>query len=130
MSRTSTWLNYYWIRKKPFYWYNFDWLKRHLTHHQILIKKKMKYLGFSKNVIAWFKFRERKFKINISTSYSSSYIKPNIRRFTKDPWSDDTCIVYINVTEIANQLLWDFSSSSFCVTIVRPRKSKINFIWY
>ena len=42
------------------------------TDHQILIKK-MKYLGFSKNVIAWFKsyLSERKFKINISTSYSS-----------------------------------------------------------
>ena len=40
--------------------------------HQILMKK-MKYLGFSKNVIPWFKsYRsERKFKINISTSYSS-----------------------------------------------------------
>ena len=32
----------------------------------------MKYLGFSKNGIAWFKsyLSERKFKINISTSYS------------------------------------------------------------
>ena len=33
----------------------------------------MKYIGFSKNVIAWFKsyLSERRFKINISTSYSS-----------------------------------------------------------
>ena len=33
----------------------------------------MKYLGFSKNVIAWFKLYlcELKFKININTSYSS-----------------------------------------------------------
>ena len=40
--------------------------------HQTLIKK-MKYLGFSKNVISWFKSypSERKFKININTSYSS-----------------------------------------------------------
>ena len=40
--------------------------------HQILIKK-MRYLGFSKNVIAWFRLylSERKFKININTSYFS-----------------------------------------------------------
>ena len=33
----------------------------------------MKYLGFSKNTIAWFKFNlcEWKFKISINTSYSS-----------------------------------------------------------
>ena len=41
--------------------------------HQILLKK-MKYLGFSKNTITWFKsyLCERKFKIGINTSYSSS----------------------------------------------------------
>ena len=35
--------------------------------------KILKYLGFSKNAIAWFKFylSERKFKISINTSYSS-----------------------------------------------------------
>ena len=42
-------------------------------NHQMLIKK-MKYLGFTKNVVAWFWFKSyligRKFKINISTSYS------------------------------------------------------------
>ena len=40
--------------------------------HQILLKK-MKYLGFSKNTITWFKsyLCERKFKISINTSYSS-----------------------------------------------------------
>ena len=40
--------------------------------HEILLKK-MKYLGFSKNTIAWFKsyLSERKFKISINTSYSS-----------------------------------------------------------
>ena len=40
--------------------------------HQILLKK-MKYLGFSKNKITWFKsyLCEQKFKISINTSYSS-----------------------------------------------------------
>ena len=40
--------------------------------HQIL-KKKMKYVGFSKTLISWFKLylSERKSKININTSYSS-----------------------------------------------------------
>ena len=40
--------------------------------HQTLLKK-MKYLGFSKNTITWFKsyLCERKFKININTTYSS-----------------------------------------------------------
>ena len=40
--------------------------------HQILLKK-MKYLGFSKNTITWFKsyLCEWKFKINIDNSYSS-----------------------------------------------------------
>ena len=40
--------------------------------HQILLKK-MKYLGFSKNTLAWFKsyLCEWKFKISINTSYSS-----------------------------------------------------------
>lgn len=39
--------------------------------HQIMVKK-MKYIGFSKNAIAWFKFylSQRKFKTNINTSYS------------------------------------------------------------
>ena len=42
------------------------------TDHRTLLKK-MKYLGFSKNTITWFKsyLCERKFKIRISTSYSS-----------------------------------------------------------
>ena len=40
--------------------------------HQILLKKR-KYLGFSKNTVVWFKsyLCERKFQININTSYSS-----------------------------------------------------------
>ena len=43
--------------------------------HEILTKE-MKYLGFSKNVITWFKLylSERQFKININTSYSSPLI--------------------------------------------------------
>ena len=42
------------------------------TDHQILLKK-MKYLGFSKNTIAWFKsyLCERKIKVSVNTSYSS-----------------------------------------------------------
>ena len=42
------------------------------TDHQILLKK-MKYLGFFKNTVTWFKsyLCEQKFKISISTSYSS-----------------------------------------------------------
>ena len=40
--------------------------------HQTLIKK-MKCLGFSKNVLAWFKsyLSERIFKINVNTCYAS-----------------------------------------------------------
>ena len=103
--------------------------------HQILIKK-MKYLGFSKNVIAWFKsyLSERKFKININTSYSSPsnlicgvpqgsilgpllfllYINDLPQAIVSDSllYADDTCIVFQhkNVTEIEKQLLRDFSS--------------------
>ena len=40
--------------------------------HPILLMN-MKYLGFSKNAIVWFKsyLSEQKYKININTSYSS-----------------------------------------------------------
>ena len=40
--------------------------------HQILLKK-IKYLGYSKNTITWFKsyLCERKFNISIKTTYSS-----------------------------------------------------------
>ena len=102
---------------------------------QILIKK-MKYLGFSKHVIAWFKsyLSERKFKVNINTSYSSPsnltcglpkgsilgplllflYINDLPQAVVSDSLlcADDTCIVFqhINVTEIEKQLLRDFSS--------------------
>ena len=102
--------------------------------HQILIKK-MKYQGFSKNVIAWFKWylSERKFKIN-NTSYSSSadlicgipqrfvlgpllfflYINDLPQAIVSDSllYADDTCIVFQHksVTEIEKQLQRDFSS--------------------
>ena len=103
--------------------------------HQILIKK-MKYLVFLKNVISWFKsyLSERKFKININTSYSSPsdlicgvhqgsilgallfllYMNDLPQAVDSDLllYADDTCIVFQhkNVTEIEKQLLRDFSS--------------------
>ena len=103
--------------------------------HQILIKK-MKYLGFSKNVIAWFKsyLSARKFKININTSHSSPsnlicgvpqgsilgpllflvYIEYSPQAVVTDTllYADDTCVVFQHedVTEIEKQLLKDFSS--------------------
>ena len=127
--------------------------------HQILIEK-MKYLGFSKNVIAWFKsyLSERKFKININTSYSSPsnlicgipqrsilgpllfllYINDLPQAFVSDSllYADGTCIVFQHksVTEIEKQLLRDFSS--LCDNFIDnkftfwPRQNKINFIWY
>ena len=59
--------------KRPFHWYDlqkaFDTID-----HQILLKK-MKYIGFSENAIAWLKsyLCEWKFKISINTSYSSPF---------------------------------------------------------
>ena len=97
----------------------------------------MKYLRFfKKNVIAWFKsyLSERKFKININTSYSGLsnlicgvpqgsilgpllfllYINDLSQAVVCDLllYADDTCIVfqYKNVAEIEKQLLRDFSS--------------------
>ena len=45
----------------------------HLDYDISRFEIKMKYLGFSKNVIAWFKsyLSKRKFKISINNSYSS-----------------------------------------------------------
>ena len=97
------------------------------------MKMKMKYLGFSKNVISWFKlyFTERKFKINISTSYSSpsnlicgvpkgSILRPLLFLLyingLPQAVDSDTCIVFQhkNVTEIEKHLLKDFSSLCDC----------------
>ena len=103
--------------------------------HQILLKK-MKYLGFSKNAIIWFKsyLCERKFKISINTSYSSSsnllcgvpqgsilgpllfllYINDLPQAAVSDSllYADDTCIVFQHKSEIEieKQLIRDFSS--------------------
>ena len=101
----------------------------------------MKYLGFSKNVIAWFKsyLSGRKFKINMNTSYSSpsnlicsvpqgSILGPllfllyinNLPQAVVSGsllFADDTCIVFQhkNVTEIEKQQLRDFSSLCDCI---------------
>ena len=107
-------------------------------------------VGFSKNVIAWFKsyLSEQKFKANISTSYSSpsnlicsvpqgSILVPRMF-FALYKWlakavfsdsllyADDTCIVFQhkNVTEIEKQLLRDFSS--LCDWFV-DNKLSVNF---
>ena len=120
----------------------------------------MRYLGFSKNLIAWFKLHlsEQKFKININTSYSSpsnlicgvpqgSILGPLLfllsvnyllQAVVSDSvlYSDDTCIVFQheNVTEIEKQLLRDFSS--LCDWSVDNKLSvhfdqdKTKFIWY
>ena len=103
--------------------------------HQILLKK-MKYLGFSKNTITWFKcyLYECKFKISINTSYSSRasllcgvpqgsilgpllfllYINDLPQAVVSDSllYADDTCIVfqYKRKIEIEKQVIRDFSS--------------------
>ena len=105
------------------------------TDHHILLKK-MKYLGFSKNTITWFKsyLCERKFRISINTSYSSPsnllcgipqgsilgpllfllYINDLPQAFVSDLllYADDTCIVFQHKSkiEIEKQLIRDFSS--------------------
>ena len=96
----------------------------------------MKYLGFSKNTITWFKsyLCERKFKISVNTSYSSPsnllcgvpqgsilgpflfslYINDLPQAVVSDSllYADDTCIVFQHKskTEIEKQLIRDFSS--------------------
>ena len=96
----------------------------------------MKYLGFFKNTITWFKsyLCERKFKISINTSYSSSstllygvpqgsilgpllfvlYINDSPQAVVSDSllYADDTCIVFQHKSEIEieKQLIKDFSS--------------------
>ena len=103
-------------------------------HHQILLKK-MKYLGYSKNTITWFKsyLCERKFNISINTSYSSPasilcgvpqesvldpllfllYINELRQAVVNDSllYADDTCIVFQHKSEIeiekaTNQILF------------------------
>ena len=101
--------------------------------HQILLKK-MKYLGFSKNTITWFKsyLCERKFKISINTSYSSPasllcgvpqgsilglllfllYINDLPQAVVSDSllYANNTCIVFQhkNEIEIEKQLIKKF----------------------
>ena len=96
----------------------------------------MKYLGFSKNTITWFKsyLCEREFKISINTSYSSPsnllcdvprgsilgpllfliYINDLPQAVVSDLllYADDTCIVsqHKSETGIEKQLIRDFSS--------------------
>ena len=93
----------------------------------------MKYLGFSKNTITWFKsyLCERKFKIGINTSYSSSasllcgvpqgsilgpfflllYINDLPQAVVSDSllYADDTCIIiqHKSTIEIEKQLIRD-----------------------
>ena len=102
--------------------------------HQILLKK-MKYLGFSKNTITWFKsyLCEWKFKINIDNSYSSPaslscgvlqgsilgpllfllYINDLPQAVVSDSllYANDTCIFpQKSEIEIEKQLIRHFSS--------------------
>ena len=103
--------------------------------HQVLLKK-IKNLGFYKNIVTWFKsyLCERKFKISINTSYSSpanllcgvsqgSILGPLLflldindlpQAVVSDLllYVDDNCIVFQHKseTEIEKQLIKDFSS--------------------
>ena len=100
----------------------------------------LKYLGFSKNTVTWFKsyLCERKFKIRINTSYSSpSNLLCGVRQWSilgpllfllyiddfpgavvSDSllYSDDTCIVFQHKSEIEieKQLIRDFLSLCDC----------------
>ena len=88
----------------------------------------MKYLGFSKNTITWFKsyLCERKYKISIHTSYSSPaayyifllYINDQPQAVTSKSllYADDSCIVFQHKgeTEIKKQLIRYFSRVCDC----------------
>ena len=106
------------------------------TIDQQILLNKMKYLGFSENAITWFKsyLCEQKFKISISTSYSSPsnllcgvpqgsilgpllvlrYINYIPQAVVSDSllYADDTCIVFQHKSEIEieKQLIRDFLS--------------------
>ena len=118
--------------------------------HQILLKK-MKYLGFSKNAISWFKsyLCEQKFRISINTSYSSPakllcgvpqgsilgpllfvlYINSLPQAVVSDSllYADDTRIVFQHKSEIEieKQLIRDFSS--VCIHFGQDKTKSILF---
>ena len=117
------------------------------TIDQQILLKKMKFLGFSKNTIAWFKsyLCERKFKISINTSYSSIpllfllYINnlPQVVVSNSLLYADDTCIVlqHKSVIEIEKHLIRDFWSlcdwfidSKLSIHFRKDKKVDIN--WY
>ena len=112
----------------------------------------MKYLGFSKNRINWFKSSlcERTFKISINTSYSSSsnlwfvlsqgsilgplflllYINDVPQNIVSDSllYADNTCIVFQHKSEIEieKSLIRDFSSLRHWFV---DNKLSIHFRW-
>ena len=129
---TLNWRNYYRSREKLFDWNNCNWFTKKLfdwnncnwftkafgtTDHRILLKE-MKYKGFSKNGLAWFKnyLCGWKFKANTNTSYSKlskvlcgvtqgSILSPLLLRLYMNDFPqavasnsllniDDTCIVF------------------------------------
>ena len=110
--------------------------------HKMLLKK-MKYLGFSKNAVAWFKSYhcERKFKMNTSYSIPSSllcgvsrgsnlglllfilYINDLPQAVSSDLllYTDDTYVAFQHesVIYMEKQLIRDFSSLCDCRVLVR-----------
>ena len=94
----------------------------------------MKYLGFPKNTITWFKsyLCERRFKISVNTSYFNPsnllcgipqgsilgpllfllYINDLPQAIVRNSllYADDTCIVFQHKSKIEKQLIRDFPS--------------------